>query len=121
MEKDNMITEAIERTTVSHTDDYERIVKEIEDWSDKLLFASIAVSNLPASQFNNCRNDIAMWMSSASKTIDALLEKFENEYAIVNKLMEERDKVETYMKECGIEIKTADEYEAENEAHDLEL
>ena len=53
MEKDNMITEAIE----PHTDDYERFVKEIEDWSDKLLYASIAVSNLPASQFNNCRND----------------------------------------------------------------
>mgnify|MGYP001038081927 CR=1 FL=1 len=41
MEKDNMITEAIESTTVSQDDDYERNVKEIEDWSDKLLYASI--------------------------------------------------------------------------------
>ena len=69
MEKDNMITEAIE----PHTDDYEKFVKEIEDWSDKLLYASIAVSNLPASQFNNCRNDIVRWMSDASKAINMMI------------------------------------------------
>lgn len=115
MEKDNMITEAIERTTVSHTYDYERIVKEIEDWSDKLLYASIAVSNLPASQFNNCRNDIVRWMSDASKAINMMLKSFEEECAMVDKLMEDRYQLQTYLKEHGI-IKNENTQEAENES-----
>lgn len=115
MEKNNMITEAIESTTVSQDDDYERNVKEIEDWSDKLLYASIAVSNLPASQFNNCRNDIVRWMSDASKAINMMLKSFEEEYAMVDKLMEDRYQLQTYLKEHGI-IKNENTQEVENES-----
>ena len=115
MEKDNMITEAIESTTVSQDDDYERNVKEIEDWSDKLLYASIAVSNLPASQFNEHRNNISKLMSDASKAINMMLKSFEEEYAMVDKLMEERYQLETYLKEHGI-IKNENTQEVENES-----
>lgn len=111
MEKDNMITETIE----PHTDDYERFIKEIEDWSDKLLYASIAVSNLPASQFNEHRNNISKLMSDASKAINMMLKSFEEEYAMVDKLMEDRYQLEIYLKEHGI-IKNENTQEAENES-----
>ena len=107
MEKDNI---AMERTTVSQNDDYERYINATKKFSDELLYASIAVSNLSVSQFNEHRNNIVKLMSDASKAINMTLKNFEEEYAIVDKLMEERYQLEAYIKECGIEIKSASEY-----------
>lgn len=117
MEKDNI---AMERTTVSQNDDYERYINATKKFSDELLRASVAVSNLQASQFNEHRNNISKLMSDASKAINMMLKSFEEEYAMVDKLMEDRYQLETCLKEHGI-IKNENTQEAENEAHDLDL
>ena len=63
----------------------------------------------------NCRNDIVRWMSEASKAINMMLKSFKEEYAMVDKLMEERYQLETYLKEHGI-IKNENTQEVENES-----
>lgn len=112
MEKDNI---TMERTTVSQNDDYERYINATKNFSDELLRASVAVSNLQASQFNEHRNNISKLMSDASKTMNMMLKSFEEEYAMVDKLMEDRYQLETYLKEHGI-IKNENTQEAENES-----
>lgn len=55
------------------------------------------------------------WMSEASKAINMMLKSFKEEYAMVDKLMEERYQLETYLKEHGI-IKNENTQEVENES-----
>ena len=59
MEKNNIV---IESNTVAQNDDCERYINATRNFSDELLLASVAVSNLQASQFNEHRDTISKLM-----------------------------------------------------------